>query len=67
MLKLFFQKAQLLWNDDQGADLVEYGLLASIIALAGLLVFPSIFTKLGAAFDTWGGDVYDAWEPNDPE
>ena len=31
-----------IWRDDRGADLVEYGLIAMIIALAGVVVFPSI-------------------------
>src|SRR5687768_8534673 len=55
-----------IWRDDRGADLVEYGLIALIIALAGVVVFPSIFEKLGNAFETWGNDVYEAWEPEDP-
>ena len=55
------------WRDDRGADLVEYALIAGIIALAGVVVFPSIASKLGVAFGTWGNDVYDVWEPPDPE
>ena len=55
-----------IWRDDRGADLVEYGLIALIIALAGVVVFPSIFDKLGNAFENWGNDVYEAWEPEDP-
>jgi Flp pilus assembly pilin Flp len=68
MLKLLVQKALYLWKDDEGADLVEYALLASMVALAGVLVFPSIGAKLGAAFATWSGNVYnDVWEPSDPQ
>ena len=46
-----------IWRDDRGADLVEYGLIAMIIALAGVVVFPSIFDKLGNAFENWGNDA----------
>jgi Flp pilus assembly pilin Flp len=67
MLKLFVEKAQSLWKDDQGADLIEYGLLATIIAVAGVALFPTIYSKLGSAFGTWGGQVYNAWIPNDPQ
>jgi Flp pilus assembly pilin Flp len=55
-----------LWHDDQGQDLIEYGLLASMIAAAGVAVLPVIGDKLGAAFGTWGQNVYDAWEPSNP-
>ena len=66
MIDSFFDQVSRLWRDDRGADLVEYGLIAMIIALAGVVVFPSIGTKLGNAFSTWGNDVYDAWEPENP-
>ena len=52
--------------DESGQDLIEYGLLASIIAIAGVLVFPTIRTKMGSAFGNWGTDVYNLWEHNDP-
>ena len=55
-----------LWEDDKGADLVEYALLAAMIAAAGVAVFPIIGDKLGAAFWRSGNDVYQAWEPENP-
>jgi len=55
-----------IWRDDRGADLVEYGLIAMIIALAGVVVFPTIGDKLGDAFETWGNDVYEEWVPDNP-
>ena len=67
MFERLYRQVTRLFRDDQGADLVEYGLLASIIAIAGVLAFPSIFAKLDAAFETWGQNVYNAWVPDDPQ
>ena len=52
--------------DESGQDLVEYGLLAAIIGLAGSLVLPQIGPKMGNAFSNWGGQVYNAWQPSAP-
>ena len=52
--------------DDSGQDLVEYGLLASIIAVAGVLVLPSIKTAMGVKFGEWGTAVNDLWAPKNP-
>jgi len=52
--------------DDRGQDLIEYALLAGIIGLAGYLVLPQIGPKMGTAFNQWGGQVYNAWEPAAP-
>ena len=52
--------------DESGQDLVEYGLLASIIAIAGVLVFPTIRAKMGVNFGNWGTAVYNLWAPKNP-
>ena len=52
--------------DESGQDIIEYGLLASIIAIAGVLLVPAIRAGMGAAFDNWGDDVYDLWAPKEP-
>jgi Flp pilus assembly pilin Flp len=52
--------------DDSGQDLIEYALLASIIATAGVLIMPSIQAGMGQAFENWGEEVYDLWEPDSP-
>jgi Flp pilus assembly pilin Flp len=52
--------------DDSGQDLIEYGLLASIIAIAGILVLPAIKTAMGVNFGGWGTAVNDLWAPKDP-
>jgi Flp pilus assembly pilin Flp len=55
-----------LLHDDSGQDLIEYGLLASIIAIAGALLFPSIKSAMGTQFGNWGTDVYNLWTPKNP-
>jgi len=52
--------------EDSGQDLIEYGLLASIIAIAGALIFPSIKTAMGLRFGEWGAQVNNLWTPSDP-
>lgn len=52
--------------DDGGQDLVEYGLLAAIIGIVGVLVFPVIATKMDAAYLAWTGGAYADWCPDDP-
>ena len=52
--------------DESGQDIIEYGLLASIIAIAGILFMPTIATKMGANFDRWGTQVYNLWIPANP-
>lgn len=52
--------------DDGGQDLIEYGLLAAIIGIAGILVLPIIEAKMDAAWDLWTGGAYDDWCPDDP-
>ena len=53
-------------TEDSGQDLIEYGLLASIIAVAGILVFPRLQNAMGAHFTTWGTAVYNLWDPGNP-
>jgi len=52
--------------DESGQDLIEYGLLASIIAIAGVLIFPTVQAKMGTNFNNWGVAVYNLWAPNNP-
>lgn len=55
-----------LLEDDRGQDLVEYALLAAIIGIAGSLVLPLIAPKMGAAFSSWGSQIYNEWRPAAP-
>jgi Flp pilus assembly pilin Flp len=52
--------------EDRGQDLIEYGLLAAIIGIAGILVFPTIEAKMSAAFSSWTTGAYNDWCPDDP-
>jgi Flp pilus assembly pilin Flp len=65
-MSILFSDLIRLWEDEEGQDLIEYALLASMIAAVGVAVFPVIGDKLGSAFSTWGNDVYRAWEPENP-
>ena len=49
-----------------GQDLIEYALLTSIIAIAGILVFPTIQTKMGDAYRGWNDNAQDIWIPPPP-
>ena len=52
--------------DDSGQDLVEYALLSGVIGVAGLLLFPVIAGRMGAAYTSWQTQVQTAWEPCAP-
>lgn len=52
--------------DDSGQDLVEYALLSGIIGVAGILLFPVIAGKMGAAYTSWQFGAQAAWEPCPP-
>jgi len=55
-----------LWSEQDGQDLIEYALLTALIAVGGALVFPSIRTKMGAAYQSWLSGALDLWEPSLP-
>jgi len=49
-----------------GQDLIEYGLLAAFIAIAGVVVFPEIAARMDDIFTGWETPVYNIWVPNNP-
>jgi Flp pilus assembly pilin Flp len=55
-----------LWRDDSGQDLIEYGLLSAIVAVAGAAVLPAIATRMGQLFQQWGSNINNASVPNNP-
>jgi Flp pilus assembly pilin Flp len=55
-----------LCTDDSGQDLIEYVLLTGIIAIAGILVFPIIQTKMASAYQAWNTNAQDLWDPPPP-
>jgi len=52
--------------DDRGQDLIEYGLLAAVIAIAGILLMPQIQAAMGALFTSSETGAYNTWCPKDP-
>jgi Flp pilus assembly pilin Flp len=52
--------------DDDGQDLIEYALLTGLIAIAGVLVFPTIRTKMAAAYAGWNTGAQAIAEPPPP-
>jgi Flp pilus assembly pilin Flp len=60
---------ELAWQlllEDEGQDLIEYGLITGIIMTVGVLIFSTISSKMGAAYDEWGTQIQDNWEPLPP-
>jgi Flp pilus assembly pilin Flp len=57
---------QKLSQDEDGQDLIEYALLTSIIAIAGILVFPTIQSKMADAYQDWNDTANDIWIPPPP-
>jgi Flp pilus assembly pilin Flp len=55
-----------LWRDEGAQALIEYGLLAAIIGIAGALLFPTIAAKMATAYLNWGIAAQNAWEPCPP-
>ena len=56
--------AQSARRDDDGQDLIEYALLTGIIAIAGILVFPTIQAKMADAYQDWNDNAQAIWEPH---
>lgn len=53
-------------RDDSGQDIIEYALLSSIIAIAGILVLPLIYARIHDLWEPTHTGVNDLWIPNDP-
>ena len=53
-------------KDDAGQDLIEYALLTGIIAIAGILLFPTIQSKMAAAYQAWNDNAQAIWETPPP-
>jgi Flp pilus assembly pilin Flp len=51
---------------EEGQDLIEYALLTSLIAVAGILVFPAIRSGMADAYRDWNADAQAIWEPAAP-
>jgi len=55
-----------LFRHEEGQDLVEYGLLALFVGLAGLAAWNAIAAGIGASYVGYDTDVQGLWEPRDP-
>ena len=55
-----------LCKEDSGQDLMEYVLLTGIIAIAGILVFPTIQSAMAAAYQNWNANAQSIWETPPP-
>lgn len=53
-------------REEAGQDVLEYGLLAVIIGLCGILVFPSIVSKLSSGYVAENNEIQADWQPCDP-
>ena len=52
------------FTDRRGDDLIEYALLAAFLALATLLAFQLMGTRMKDAFESWDTGVQDRWDLN---
>ena len=55
-----------LLREENGQDLVEYGLLAVMFAIAAALVFPRLIPIMSSSYTQHGTDINNAWIPDDP-
>ena len=53
-------------REEDGQDLVEYGLLAVIFAIGSALLFPRLIPAMGNAYNQQATDINNAWIPNPP-
>jgi Flp pilus assembly pilin Flp len=52
--------------DESGVDLIEYMLLATFLAIAGMLGIQVLGTAMNNSYDSWQSATQDAWEVSDP-
>jgi len=64
--QLFAEFARRLVLEEDGQDLIEYGLLTAMVLVIGILIFSTISTKMGTAYGNWGTEIQDNWQPSDP-
>ena len=47
-------------NDESGATAIEYGLIAALVSVAGILSFQALGTSLGTMFSTVSSTIDNA-------
>jgi Flp pilus assembly pilin Flp len=55
-----------LFADESGVDLIEYMLLATFLAIAGVLGIQVLGTAMNNSYQIWDSATQDAWEVSDP-
>jgi Flp pilus assembly pilin Flp len=53
-------------SEDAGQDVVEYALLAAVVALAGAAALGAIEVSLGNAFTGWATATQGCWKMPEP-
>ena len=64
--RLISRLGKKLSQDEDGQDLIEYALLTTIIAIVGILVFPSIQDEDGRRVPRLEHNAQDIWESPPP-
>ena len=52
-----FSTLSKLWNNEDGATAIEYGLIAALIAVAAIAAFQLVGTSLTSIFNTVASDL----------
>ncbi len=52
-----------IWRDEHGQDLIEYALVAALIAFAAVAGMDTVATKINAAFNSIGSKLDSAMAP----
>ena len=64
--RLFRRLGHQLVEAEDGQDLIEYALLTGMVAIVGILVFPTIQSKMADAYQGWNDNAQAIWEPPPP-
>ena len=56
-MKFMFERVCKFAVEDSGQDLIEYALIAALIALGAIVAMGSLSTKIGAEFNTIGSSL----------
>lgn len=52
--------------EDDGQELIEYGLLTLLVMAVGFALFIAIQAGMGTAYRTWAAAILDNWQPSPP-
>ena len=60
-MKKFLAVVRMLHKDDSGQDLIEYALIAALLALAAITTMKSLGTSINGAFNNIGNALNNAF------